>query len=304
MAYSRKSLALLILALRLPCLGQTVFRTGASLVQVDVQVLKDRRPVTGLTRDDFDLRDNGEVRRIEAVGSDAEPLDVVLLLDVSGSMRKTVAELAAGAHAALAQLLDGDRAAVVAFTDHQWMVQPLTTDFDAVGAAIQKVAVSPIDGATDLLGAIEGTARYLETNGRSDGRRAIVMVTDNIGALQGSDRQGIETLWSAGVVLNAVITPTPFDPKLLPPEWRPSKRELADIRPSVGESGGEIVPWNPEGGTDLRDLFERVRRRYSLYFKPSAGTPGQLRTIEVRLSKEARKRYGKVQVRARRGYAL
>src|SRR5262245_53294173 len=61
------------------------FRTRTDAVVMDVAVMSDRRPVLDLTRDEFELRDNGVVQRIE-LASDVLPLDVTFTLDLSGSV--------------------------------------------------------------------------------------------------------------------------------------------------------------------------------------------------------------------------
>jgi len=60
-----------------PASGQ-VFRTGVDVIRIDVTVLdKNRKPVRGLTADDFTVRENGRPQRIvtvaEVSGEDADP---------------------------------------------------------------------------------------------------------------------------------------------------------------------------------------------------------------------------------------
>src|SRR5512145_2438284 len=50
------------------------FRTGTSLVRVDVQVLDKGQPVTGLQARDFVLKEEGVAQRIESLGVETEPL--------------------------------------------------------------------------------------------------------------------------------------------------------------------------------------------------------------------------------------
>lgn len=57
------------IALLLASIGhepQPQFRGGIELVTVDVSVRERGRPVPGLTRDDFEVLDNGSVRRSPA----------------------------------------------------------------------------------------------------------------------------------------------------------------------------------------------------------------------------------------------
>ena len=64
-----------------------VFRTDVSLVRVDAQVVdSNNRAVTGLTARDFVLKEDGRQQEIRNFASEDMPVDVLLLLDVSGSM--------------------------------------------------------------------------------------------------------------------------------------------------------------------------------------------------------------------------
>ena len=64
-----------------------VFRSGVDLVTVSATV-RDRRgrAVADLTAADFQVFDRGVVRRISEFRTDAAPISVAILFDVSGSM--------------------------------------------------------------------------------------------------------------------------------------------------------------------------------------------------------------------------
>ena len=63
-----------------------VFRSNAAFISVDAQVLSRGNPVSGLKQQDFLVWDNGQRQAITSFGADDQPLDVMLLLDISGSM--------------------------------------------------------------------------------------------------------------------------------------------------------------------------------------------------------------------------
>jgi VWFA-related protein len=62
-----------------------VFRSGVDVVTVPVSVVKNDRPVLGLTSGDFVLTDDGVPQAVEVVAQGAQPLDLTLLLDASAS---------------------------------------------------------------------------------------------------------------------------------------------------------------------------------------------------------------------------
>src|ERR1039457_6130524 len=72
-----------------------VFKSDVALVRVDAQVLdRANRAITGLRLEDFVLTEQGQPRPIRSFASEDMPLDVLLLLDVSGSMRPHVERIA------------------------------------------------------------------------------------------------------------------------------------------------------------------------------------------------------------------
>jgi VWFA-related protein len=96
---------------------QAVFRGRSDAVVIDVAVTDGRTPVTHLTLQDFELRDNGVVQTILDFDRGTLPLDVTLTIDISGSMTK---QKRAAVERAIAQvsgaLAPADRAAVVTFS--------------------------------------------------------------------------------------------------------------------------------------------------------------------------------------------
>jgi VWFA-related protein len=66
--------------------GQT-FRTGTDVVMVDVSVRDRGKAVTGLTAADFVLTDNGVRQQIDSVEATAVPIDLTIVVDVSGNPR-------------------------------------------------------------------------------------------------------------------------------------------------------------------------------------------------------------------------
>ncbi len=63
------------------------FRSDTTLVRVDAQVLTGSRTITGLSRDDFVVFEDGRPQPILHFGNESDPLDLLLLIDKSGSMQ-------------------------------------------------------------------------------------------------------------------------------------------------------------------------------------------------------------------------
>ena len=114
--------------------GQPIFRGGIDLVTIRAVVRDGKgRPVTGLTPRDFELVDNGVVRRPNAVEHDNGPIGLALMFDISGSMDvdERFARRARPGYFLLSGLRNGeDEAAIFAFDSSLHMMQPFTTDLD------------------------------------------------------------------------------------------------------------------------------------------------------------------------------
>ena len=62
-----------------------LFRARSTMVSVDVSVRRGNNPVAGLTAADFVVTDNGVPQEVELVDVQAIPVDVSLVVDLSGS---------------------------------------------------------------------------------------------------------------------------------------------------------------------------------------------------------------------------
>ena len=94
-------------------LPTATFSTGVSDVRVDVQVTEGDKLIKDLTKDDFALTDEGQPQSIVSFAHGDEPVTLILLLDVSGSMQKYIDQISAEAREALDHLRPGDRVALI-----------------------------------------------------------------------------------------------------------------------------------------------------------------------------------------------
>src|SRR4029078_3678214 len=78
-----------------------------------------------LTRDDFELFDNGKPREITVFSSEVQPTAIAMMLDRSGSLVNEAGQVTDAARTVLGKLLPDDRVSLSSLT---WDCQPLTTD--------------------------------------------------------------------------------------------------------------------------------------------------------------------------------
>ncbi|MCC6294932.1 MAG: VWA domain-containing protein [Bryobacterales bacterium] len=282
------------------------FVAGVSVVHVDAQVVEGRRVISDLAREDFEILDEGSPRPIEYFGRETEPLHLVLLLDVSGSMRKMLDRMAAASKEALSVLRSGDTVAVIAFGRTSVRKLDFSADMGDAAAAVGAARFEKDVGAGTLLNpAIAEAARYIgEHAGNKPGRRALLVFTDNDSVnYQSPDQQALEALFAADTVLNAIVPQGVRPPDRQRSSFANPDFSPADIFKLARESGGEVVEAG-KSGTMLREVIERIRTRYSLHYRAPEDTRPGFRRIEVRLAPAARARLKKAEVRARTGYVV
>src|SRR5688500_6781829 len=91
-----------------------VFRSDVALARIDVQVVdRNNRAITGLEVVDFVLFVARRQQEIRNFAHEDIPLDVLLLLDVSGSMQSHVQRVSDAAPDAMAVLGPSDRVGIM-----------------------------------------------------------------------------------------------------------------------------------------------------------------------------------------------
>ena len=112
-------------------------------MHVDAEVVsEDGRVLTGFSKADFRVFDEDAEQPILNFSAEEQPLDLILLFDISGSMSLVVQAVASAAHEGLQQLLQGDRVSVMVFNTRSRVILPFTEDLGAVEGGIQNVWTS------------------------------------------------------------------------------------------------------------------------------------------------------------------
>jgi len=155
----------------------------------------------------FGVRENGhEAEVFSAASIQADPMDVFLVMDTSGSMRGASLEAAqAAARAFVAELQAGSRVGVITFSETAGVVAPLGgADGPQVGAAIDALDA---DGETALYDALRTTA---EEASRSGARRPIAIVLSDGGdtVSRGSLDEAVKALQAARLPVLVVALPS------------------------------------------------------------------------------------------------
>src|SRR4051794_30161763 len=165
-------LACLLGALAAGAQQPPVFRGTSDVVRVYVTVMdRDGRLVTMLTRDAFELRDDGKPQPITQFDNTPQPVRLILMLDVSGSMEGNL-PLLRGAGAQLFARFRSDDVARVGTFGHDVVISPsFTHSPDELAAALPTV-IAP-DAPTPLWRALD---QALDTFAKMESGRNVILV--------------------------------------------------------------------------------------------------------------------------------
>ena len=148
------------------------FRSSIDTVEVHVTVrAADGALTKDLTKDDFELYDNGRRREITVFSADVQPITMTLLLDTSGSVGRKIPQVVAAATTFVGALLPADRAAIDTLT---WECERFTSDKTRLTSRLESL-LTVHDPASAVWG---GLNRTLSTLGRESGRRAVLLFSD------------------------------------------------------------------------------------------------------------------------------
>jgi VWFA-related protein len=301
----RAAVALVAAALANGATPPQTFRVGVEAVRVDVLVTEGNRPVAGLSASDFALEDSGVPQRIDSVVFEDVPLNVMLVLDTSDSVKGDVLASLKQAAAAVAQLLTpNDRSSLLTFSGHQTLRVPWTSDHSRVERAL---ATTEAGGGTAL-----HDASYSALTARESGTgRALILVfsdgDDTASWLPG--QRVIEVARRTEVVVYAVGLRSAGranpgyhvdfisglqDGRRIPPELA----RIPFLQALANETGGRH--YANESSQRLRDRFIEIvtefRSRYLLTYTPRGVDGFGWHPIEVEIKGR------RARVTARRGY--
>jgi len=294
------ALSLLVAAPRGQDLAQPpqTFKSAVDLVTIQASVRDARgRILSGLTTNDFEVRDNGTLRPILSLRSDRQsPLSLAILVDMSGSMRVDPKRAMArqAYDSVLAQLRQGhDEAAVFAFDASLHERRDFTSDLGSLKGALAEF--EPF-GSTSLYDATAAAARRLAA--RSGSHKAIIILTDGIDTSSEMTARDVSALASSiDVPLFVVATVPSLDHRLmLEGSGRGAAANGADLRDLAEWTGGQLVFASTfaETATTAASVIDELRQQYVLAIE--AADAREWRRLDVRVKRPS------AVVKARSGY--
>jgi Ca-activated chloride channel family protein len=259
---------------------QRSFSSTTLGVRVDVLVTDGRNTVGGLSRADFELRDNGVIQAIDVVDSSDVALNAVLALDTSASTTgKRQEDLVAASQTLLDGLTSADRAALTTFSHAIMPRIALTSDLSAVRAELLRIVPS---GETAIM---DGVYAALTTTLSQSGRSLLVVYTDGGDTSSWLEpEEVVESAKRSNAVIYAVTAA--------------ETRRHSPLRDLTDATGGQLL--EIASSADLRGAFQKIlrdfRSRYILTYTPRGVPTGGFHRLEVRVRRPG------LTVKARPGY--
>jgi VWFA-related protein len=279
-----------------------VVKVETNLVVFDAQVIdkKTGRVISDLKKEDFQLTDNGVRQTIDYFSRDELPLSIILLLDVSRSVRPNIHDVRDGALNALLRLKPDDQVAVMTFAVQTALAQDFTKDRALAARKIQEATATDVLGNGTLLPrALEEAAFHLDSAKTPNSRRVIIVVTDNIA--EGAKQETMNDILESGAVVYGLIVRAAIGKVLNIVSFG----QIKAVNKYAEETGGEVMGADKkEIDEKLGVMIDRLRARYAIGFRPSdLNDDGKFRPVKITIS-SAKKRKDKPIVLTRRGYYL
>ena len=312
------------------------FRTGVELINVTATVTDSSgRFVSGLTRDDFVVYEDGVPQEITHFSADRVPVSLGLALDTSGSMagEKFDSALDALDRFLYDLLAPEDDVFVYRFGNYPILVHDWTTDRDAVSRALRRVSPA---GGTAMYDTI-AEAVPMSQSGRHR-KKALVVISDGNDTSSGTSTHELKQLiretevlvYAIGIDGRAEQTWSPRAPTRPPgrfpiplpfpvpgrrpptPQWPgpPSgpgggtfgrgddRVNVEALRELTDDSGGrtEIIRSHHDLGPATSGIADELSKQYYFGYPARSEKDGRWHSIRV----EVRAR--SAVVRSRRGY--
>jgi Ca-activated chloride channel family protein len=256
--------------------GLPTFGTTVETVALNVTVTTGKQGYVGnLTRDDFLVYEDGVPQRVTIFGNADVPLDVVVLLDLSASLRDRIGFVRSAAKGFLRTLRPGDRGAVIGFNQSVRVLANWTEDRPSLEAAIDQTRAS---GGTALYSAIYIALKGLGVHriGEADTlrRRVVVVLSDgdDTSSLVSYD-DVLETCRRSGVMVYTIAIK-----RVVPPELERLLKRQREVdgeyvlRSLARETGARpfTVVQLEQLPRVYADISQELAHQYLLGYVPSA----------------------------------
>jgi VWFA-related protein len=277
--------------------GEIATAVSPQLMRVNASVTdRNGRAIHGMRVSDFAVYEDGTERKILNVTPASEPFNLVLLLDVSGSVEERIDFIRKAARDFLNTASPQDRISIISFREDVQVISGFSTDRSLLSKKLDEIDAG---GATALFDAIAYT--LVDTLKPLRGERtAIVVLSD------GDDNKSfvpfpalLEAMVESGALIYPLYVPSGLIPESSVPRPSltvdPMRTRYLTITTRAAEEGQKLA--TASGGVfypikrleDLQkaydDVVAQMRTAYTITYASNADSTGH-RRIRVRANRD------------------
>ena len=286
-----------------------VFRTRTDLITIDVAVRSRSTPLKGLRADHFEVLDNGVKQEVEMLDATSLPVDLTVVLDISGSMVNLIGPMTEYANRVLELLQADDRLRLLT-------VGTSVGQGFGFSRAAEQLQVQDISFG-EMTSLYDGIATSLMRNREPDRRHVVVTLSDGYDTTSTLTPDALETIARRTDSMLFIVLASSSGTGRFPdgPHWSNTRKRWAVPRFRTapgGEmdylyfkelaevTGGEFdrVFATPGGLPEiLKEVLENFRHSYVLRYHATGVKREGWHDVSVRLPN-----HRGVEIRARKGY--
>jgi VWFA-related protein len=287
---------------------ENVLKIESQLVTLNASVSTlNGKPVLDLQKEDFNLFEDRVKQEIVHFQSVKTPFNLVLLIDLSGSVRDKIKLIKKAANRFVQAIRPEDKVGIITFSNSARIVSQLTNDRELLRHRIDDIRKP--DGGTSFYDALYDTLNYMLRTVRGQ-RNAVVIMSDGVdNALPGVPGEGSEVsfdeVFERVQESDITIFPIYLDTEKeaidnfgmrMAEAYDTARQQLGDL---AEQTGGAMFSVNRL--EDLEGRYEQVaaelRTIYSLgYYPANNSKDGSFHRIQVQVNRSD------ARVRTRRGY--
>src|SRR6266403_2489775 len=277
--------------------GELATSIAPQLMRVNASVTdRNGRAIPGMRDSDFAVYEDGSERKIVNVSPTTEPFNLVLLLDVSGSVEERIDFIRKAARDFLSTASPQDRISIISFRDDIKVISGFSTDRRLLSQKLDEIAAG---GATALWDALGYTLVYTLKPLRGE-RTAVVILSD------GDDNKSfipfpaiLEATIESGALIYPLYVPSGLIPEGSVPRPSitvdPMRTRYLTITTRAEEEGQKLA--TVSGGVfypikrlaDLQkaynDVVAQMRTAYTITYASGTDSKGH-RRIRVRANRD------------------
>ena len=191
--------------------GQIVSAAGQQLMRFNASVMdRNGRAIPGMHEADFTVYENGIERKVTNVSPANEPFNLILLLDVSGSVEERMDFIRKAARDFLRTASPKDRISIISFRDDIQIISDFTTDRGLLSRKLDEIDAGGGTALYDALGYV-----LAEPIKRLRGERTAVVIMSD-----GDDNKSflpfpaiLEALAESGALIYPLYVPSGLIPE-------------------------------------------------------------------------------------------